>query len=65
MLFDFKNSRTTYQRMMNKVFKGMVEEKLEVYIDDMIVETVSSEDHVEDLAAVFQQLKKFNMRLNS
>lgn len=43
----------------------MVEEKLEVYIDDMIVETVSSEDHVEDLAAVFQQLKKFNMRLNS
>ncbi|XP_057452113.1 uncharacterized protein LOC130743916 [Lotus japonicus] len=37
---------------------------VEVYIDDIIVKTPKGGDHTADLAVVFEQLKKHNMRLN-
>nr|KYP39822.1 Transposon Ty3-I Gag-Pol polyprotein [Cajanus cajan] len=37
---------------------------MEVYVDDMVVKTTSSEGHAADLAEVFNQIKKHNMRLN-
>nr|KYP49835.1 Retrovirus-related Pol polyprotein from transposon 17.6 [Cajanus cajan] len=37
---------------------------MKVYVDDMVVKTTSVEDHAADLAEVFSQIRKHNMRLN-
>ncbi|XP_020222083.1 uncharacterized protein LOC109804662 [Cajanus cajan] len=37
---------------------------MEVYVDDMVVKSRDLEQHVIDLSEVFQQLRKYDMRLN-
>ena len=37
MPFGLKNARSTYQRMMTKMFKSQLGKNVEVYIDDMVV----------------------------
>ena len=43
MLFELKNARATYQRLMNKVFAKKIERILEVYVDDMVIKTRETE----------------------
>ncbi|XP_019447232.1 PREDICTED: uncharacterized protein LOC109350451 [Lupinus angustifolius] len=62
--FGLKNVRATYQRMMSKVFVGKTGEHMEVYMDDMIAKSLLGEDHVSILESIFQQFRKYNMRLN-
>lgn len=50
--------------MMTKIFDNLMGESVEVYIDDIIVKTPKGRDHAVDLAVVFEQLHKHNMRLN-
>nr|KYP43921.1 Retrovirus-related Pol polyprotein from transposon 17.6 [Cajanus cajan] len=64
MPFDLKNAGATYQRLMDKVFHHQIRHTMEVYIDDMVVKTTSVEGHAADLAEVFNQIRKHNMRLN-
>ncbi|MCI62359.1 hypothetical protein A2U01_0083616, partial [Trifolium medium] len=49
MPFGLKNAGATYQRMMNKVFRGEIGDMLEVYIDDMIVKSREEIDHTSHL----------------
>ena len=44
MPFGLKNVGATYQRMMNKVFRGEIGDMLEVYMDDMIVKSQAETD---------------------
>nr|KYP64508.1 Retrovirus-related Pol polyprotein from transposon 17.6 [Cajanus cajan] len=62
--FDLKNAGATYQRLMDKVFHQQIGQNMEVYVYDMVVKTASAEGHAADLAEVFSQIKKHNMRLN-
>ncbi|CAJ2645078.1 unnamed protein product [Trifolium pratense] len=64
MPFGLKNAGATYQRMMNKVFRGQIGDMLEVYMDDMIVKSPEELDHVVHLRKVFEQARKYNMRFN-
>ncbi|XP_061344701.1 uncharacterized protein LOC133290607 [Gastrolobium bilobum] len=64
MPFGLKNAGATYQRMMNEVFRDLIGNCIEVYIDDMIAKSRTSEQHLIDLQGVFERLRKFNMRLN-
>ena len=41
ILFELKNARATYQRMMNKVFRNQIGRNLKVYIDDMLIKSKS------------------------
>nr|KYP59089.1 Retrovirus-related Pol polyprotein from transposon 17.6 [Cajanus cajan] len=56
--------RATYQRLMDKVFHQQIRRNMEVYVDDMVVKTTSADDHATNLAEVFRQIKRHNMRLN-
>ncbi|GAU45489.1 hypothetical protein TSUD_191080 [Trifolium subterraneum] len=64
MLFSLKNAGATYQRMMNKVFRGEIGDMLEVYTDYMIVKSHEEVDHTIHLQKVFEQARKVNMRFN-
>nr|KYP56267.1 Retrotransposable element Tf2 [Cajanus cajan] len=51
-------------RLMDKAFHHQIGRNMEVYVDDMVVKTISATDHASDLAEVFAQIRKHNMRLN-
>ncbi|XP_061366044.1 uncharacterized protein LOC133309297 [Gastrolobium bilobum] len=54
----------TYQRMMNQVFADQLGKSVEVYIDDMIVKSLNSTVHMEDLEQTFEKLRRHNIWLN-
>uniref|UniRef100_A0A2N9GEB2 Uncharacterized protein n=1 Tax=Fagus sylvatica TaxID=28930 RepID=A0A2N9GEB2_FAGSY len=65
MPFGLKNAGATYQRMITKMFSSQLGKTVEVYIDDMVVKSVRAEDHLEDLRAVFNTLRRHRLKLNA
>jgi len=49
---------------MDKIFKGMIDRSVEVYVDDIVVKSNSCGQHIKDLQEVFDTLRRVNMRLN-
>jgi len=65
MPFALRHAGATYQRMMYKVYdKKLLGDILEVYMDDMIVKSQQEVDHAAHFKRVFEQTRKYNMRLN-
>ncbi|XP_015953826.1 uncharacterized protein LOC127747537 [Arachis duranensis] len=64
MPFGLKNAGATYQRLVNKIFRDLSGNKLEVYIDDMLAKTESGEQLTNDLKVIMNTLRKHQMRLN-
>ncbi|XP_077226309.1 uncharacterized protein LOC143859514 [Tasmannia lanceolata] len=64
MPFGLKNVGATYQRLVNKLFRNQIGRNMEVYVDDMLVKSLSSQDHVSDLEETFQVLRDNKMKLN-
>jgi len=49
MPFAFKNTRATYQRLMDKDFSHLIDKSVEVYVDDMVVKSPNLAQHLQDL----------------
>ena len=64
MPFGLKNAGATYQRLVNRMFQRKIGASMEVYIDDMLVKSTTTELHIAHLAEAFQILKEYNMKLN-
>ena len=64
MPFGLKNAGATYWRLVNRMFQKQIGTSMEVYIDDMLVKSTTTEPHIAHLAEAFQILKKYNMKLN-
>ena len=64
MPFGLKNAGATYQRLVNKMFKSQIGRNIEIYVDDMLVKSMESLDHVHDLHEAFETLKRYRMKLN-
>ena len=64
MPFGLKNERTTYQRLVNRMFQKQIGTSMEVYIDDMLVKSTTAELHIAHLSEAFQILREYNMKLN-
>ena len=47
MPFGLKNAVATFQRMVNKVFKDLIRNTMEVYMDDMLVKSIHRTDHLQ------------------
>ena len=65
MPFGLKYSRSTYQRMMTKMFEPQLGKSIEVYVDDIVVKSKVVFEHVGDLGVIFNILRKHNLRLNA
>ncbi|XP_026431255.1 uncharacterized protein LOC113328356 [Papaver somniferum] len=64
MPFGLKNAGATYRRMVEKVFEKWIHKTLEVYVDDMSIKIKEAKDHVDDLREIFEQMRKFNIKVN-
>ena len=64
MPFGLKNAGATYQRLVNRMFQRQIGASMEVYIDDMLVKSTTTELHIAHLAEAFQIVKEYNMKLN-
>ena len=64
MSFGFKNVGATYQRLLTKMFKLLLGNTMEVYIDDMLVKSKERPDHVGHLQEAFKLLRAYSMKLN-
>ena len=65
MPFDLKNARSTYQRMMTKMFEPQLGKSIEVYIDDMVVKRKLVSEHVGDPTNIFEILREHKLLLNA
>ena len=65
MPFGLTNSPATCQRLVEVVLAGLTWEFCMVYIDDIVVFSRSSSDHISQLRQVFERLEKANLRFNS
>ena len=65
MPFGLCNVPATFQRLMNRVLKGLTTEKCMVYLDDILVMGRSFAKHLLNLREVFDRLREAHLRLKS
>ena len=64
MPFGLKNVGATYQRLVTKMFRPLLNTTMEVYIDDMLVKSKQCPDHATHLQQAFDLLREYGMKLN-
>ena len=65
MPFGLKNARSTYQRMVTKMFAKQLGKTVEVYIDDMVMKSIFAANHLNNLRVVFNILRRHHLKLNA
>ncbi|XP_024190652.1 uncharacterized protein LOC112194667 [Rosa chinensis] len=64
MPFGLKNAGATYQRLVNSMFEEVIGTIIEVYMDDMLVKSLTLKDHVTNFSIFFAIILRNGMRLN-
>ena len=64
MPFGLKNVGATYQRLVNHMFRPQIGRNVEVYVDDMQVNSLDEERHLDDLQETFDTFRWHQMKLN-
>ena len=64
MSFGLKNIGATYQRAMVALFHDMMHREIKIYVDDMIANSKTEEEHLVNLRKLFERLSKYRLRLN-
>jgi hypothetical protein len=57
MTFGLKNIGATYQRAMNLIFHELLDIIVEVYIDDIVVQSASLDSHLANLRLAFEKMR--------
>jgi hypothetical protein len=64
MTFVLKNAGAMYQRAMNLIFHDLLGVLMEVYINVVVVMSVSFKEHMTDLKLSLERMKKYGLRMN-
>ena len=64
MPFGLKNAGETYERLVNHMFRPQIGRNVEVYVDDMLVNSLDEERHLDDLQETFDTFRWHQMKLN-
>jgi hypothetical protein len=64
MSYGLENALPTFVRVMSKTFGDLIRDKVEVYVDDIMVKTKRGSTLVEDLTLVFNKLWATRTKLN-
>ena len=63
MPFGLKGAPWTFQRIIQKALGKLLYQCVIAYLDDLIIYSISDEQHLIDLQAVFQALREANIKL--
>ena len=55
--FGLSNSPAVFMKLMNRIFHDMTDRKLIFYVDDILIYSDNLDDHLKDIAEVFNRLK--------
>ncbi|CAL2228602.1 unnamed protein product [Prunus armeniaca] len=64
MPFGLKNAGATYQRLVNSIFAPLIGNTMEVYVDDMLVKSRTTDQHIPNLSAMFTILNERGIEAN-
>ena len=64
MPFGLKNAGATYQRAMNAIFHDMLGHHMKIYIDDIVVKSKKTTEHVNHLRKSFERMRLHQLKLN-
>ena len=64
MRFELKNAGATFQRMVNKIFKDLIGNIMEAYVDDMLIKIVQRTNHLQHLNKAFDLLRQYEVKFN-
>ena len=64
MPFGLANAPATFQNMMNKIFKGMIDHRVVIYLDDILIYSRSDEDHIPLTKKVLERLQQHQLALS-
>ncbi|XP_022025008.1 uncharacterized protein LOC110925363 [Helianthus annuus] len=64
MPFGLKNAGATYQRFMNTLFREQRGRNLEVYVDDIVIKSLTEAAMIDDIAETLNTMQDVNMKLN-
>lgn len=64
MPFGLKNVGATYQRVMNSIFHNFIETFMQIYINDIVVKSVSGKSHMDHLRQSFKRMRKHGLNMN-
>jgi hypothetical protein len=60
-----KNVGPTFTRMTREVFKPQIGRNIQAYVDDLIVKSGERDNHINDLAETFANMRRAGLKLNS
>ena len=64
MPFGLINVGATFQRAMDIAFRGLINQSVVVYLDDVTVFLKNKEDHLANLRSILQRCHKYDISLN-
>jgi hypothetical protein len=64
MTFGLKKASATYQRAINFIFHDLLGIILEIYIEDVIVKSDSMDNHLADLRAALERMRRYGLKMN-
>lgn len=63
MPFGLKNAPATFQRVMDNVLKHLNNKICLVYMDDVIIFSISLQEHIQNLKQVFQAFRDSKLKI--
>lgn len=60
--FGLKNVDSTYQRVMNSMFHDFVDKFMQIYSDDIVVNSSLEDDNLEHLRLSFERMRKYGLK---
>ena len=64
MPFGLINAGATFQRAMDIAFRGLIDQFVVIYLDDITVFSKNRVDHLTHLRRVFERCRKYGISLN-
>lgn len=64
MSFGFKNTRVTYQRLVDQVFRQQIGRNVEIYVDDIVIKSRQMIDFADDLEETLATLRDVWLKLS-